>query len=165
MKDIFRKRIVFIFLLAAIWEAAARSGVFPSMMFPSIGRIWWAFQQGITSGELVDNAVFSLYLIIAGLVAAVVLAIVMSVFAMISKTFSDFVDTMVAIMDPLPGIALLPLAILWFGGGTGSIIFIIVHATLWPMILNAMTGLGQYLQYTKKSVKTLACTGPSWCCK
>jgi NitT/TauT family transport system permease protein len=45
-----------------------------------------------------------------------------------------------ALVDTLPGIALLPLAILWFGIGEASIIFIIVHSVLWPVLLNVTAG-------------------------
>jgi len=40
----------------------------------------------------------------------------------------------------LPAIALLPLALLWFGLGKGSLIFVIVHAVLWPLALGAYAG-------------------------
>lgn len=140
MINIFKKRVVFILLLMSLWEATARSGVFPPLLFPSMGSIWKVFLKDVSSGELITNAGFSLYLIVVGLVIATVLAAILSSLAIISKTFSDFVDTAVAIMDPLPGIALLPLALVWFGPGQNAIVFIIVHATLWPMILNTLTG-------------------------
>ncbi|KMO10784.1 ABC transporter permease, partial [Methylobacterium indicum] len=36
--------------------------------------------------------------------------------------------------------ALLPLALLWFGLGQGSLIFVLVHAVLWPLALNTYAG-------------------------
>ena len=50
------------------------------------------------------------------------------------------VETLVSIAHPLPGIALLPLIILWFGAGEISIIFIIVHSVVWPLVLNLLAG-------------------------
>lgn len=140
MKNIFKKRAVFILLFIITWEIIARVGIFPALLFPSVASIGKAFAEGVLSGELINNAVFSLYLIISGLFIASFLAFLLSTLAFISKTFADFLDTAVAVMDPLPGIALLPLAILWFGTGQKAIVFIIVHATLWPMILNTVTG-------------------------
>ena len=40
----------------------------------------------------------------------------------------------------LPAIALLPLALLWFGLGTPSILFVLIYAVLWPMALNTLAG-------------------------
>jgi NitT/TauT family transport system permease protein len=52
----------------------------------------------------------------------------------------DFFSLPVPLVDPLPGIALLPLAILWFGIGEAAIIFVIVHSVLWPVLLNVIGG-------------------------
>jgi NitT/TauT family transport system permease protein len=42
--------------------------------------------------------------------------------------------------NPLPSIALLPLAMIWFGLGTGGIIFVLIHAVLWSVALNTHAG-------------------------
>ena len=43
-------------------------------------------------------------------------------------------------LNPLPAIALLPLALLWFGLGRASLIFVIVHSVMWPLALNTYAG-------------------------
>ena len=42
--------------------------------------------------------------------------------------------------NPLPAIALLPLALIWFGLGYGSIVFVIIHSVLWAVALNTHSG-------------------------
>ena len=42
--------------------------------------------------------------------------------------------------NPLPAIALLPLALIWFGIGSGSIVFVMIHSVLWPVALNTHSG-------------------------
>jgi NitT/TauT family transport system permease protein len=42
--------------------------------------------------------------------------------------------------NPLPAIALLPLALIWFGLGSGSVIFVLVHSVLWAIALNTHAG-------------------------
>ncbi len=42
--------------------------------------------------------------------------------------------------NPLPAIALLPLALLWFGLGAKSLVFVIVHSVLWAVALNTHSG-------------------------
>ena len=39
-------------------------------------------------------------------------------------------------LNSLPVSALLPLALMWFGLGNGSLVFVLVHAVLWPLALN-----------------------------
>jgi NitT/TauT family transport system permease protein len=42
--------------------------------------------------------------------------------------------------NPLPAIALLPLALLWFGLGNGSLVFVLIHSVLWAVALNTLSG-------------------------
>jgi NitT/TauT family transport system permease protein len=42
--------------------------------------------------------------------------------------------------NPLPAIALLPLALMWFGLGTTSLLFVLVHSVMWPLALNTFAG-------------------------
>ena len=50
------------------------------------------------------------------------------------------VETLTAMFNPLPAIALLPLALLWFGLGIPSLVFVIIHSVLWAVALNTHTG-------------------------
>jgi NitT/TauT family transport system permease protein len=52
----------------------------------------------------------------------------------------DFLSTLTSMFNPLPAIALLPLALLWFGLGQGSLVFVLVHSVLWPLALNTYAG-------------------------
>ena len=53
---------------------------------------------------------------------------------------TDLLSTLTAMFNPLPAIALLPLALLWFGLGIPSLLFVIVHSVLWAVALNTHTG-------------------------
>ena len=53
---------------------------------------------------------------------------------------SDFLAAMTAMFQPLPAIALLPLAMLWFGLGMPSLVFVIVHSVLWAVALSTHVG-------------------------
>ncbi len=133
-------RIVFIIMLCLIWEIIARSKIFPELLFPSLQSILSAFVQELKKGTILMQTYNSLSMIIDGMIIGDLLAILIAICAMLSKKVNECVTTLVSIMDPLPGVALLPLAILWFGTGRNSIIFIIIHSVLWPMILNTITG-------------------------
>jgi len=45
-----------------------------------------------------------------------------------------------AMFNPLPSIALLPLALIWFGLGNGSLVFVLIHSVLWAVALNTHSG-------------------------
>jgi NitT/TauT family transport system permease protein len=131
---------LFIVGFLILWELVALSGIYPPLLFPDLGSISKAFVESIQSGEMLRRTGFSLYLIGAGLGLGIVLAFVLAALAMVSRFFADLTESVVAILHPLPGIALLPIVLLWFGTGSRSIIVIIVHSVLWPLMLNTYTG-------------------------
>ena len=61
-------------------------------------------------------------------------------FAVSTAIGQDLLTSLTAMFNPLPAIALLPLAMLWFGLGQGSLVFVIVHSVLWAVALNALSG-------------------------
>ena len=60
--------------------------------------------------------------------------------AMMSRLGNDLLETLTSAFNPLPAIALLPLALIWFGLGDISIIFVLVHSVLWAVALNTHSG-------------------------
>ena len=52
----------------------------------------------------------------------------------------ELIDTLTSMFNPLPAIALLPLALIWFGLGNGSLVFVLVHSVTWAIALNTHSG-------------------------
>ncbi|MGH4138434.1 ABC transporter permease [Clostridium sp.] len=127
-------------ILIIIWQIIYASRRFSPLIFPSVFAIVNSLCKSIASGEIIYGTIYSLELILKGLSIGLVLAVILSSLAILFKPFSGLVETLVSIAHPLPGIALLPLIILWFGAGEISIIFIIVHSVVWPLVLNLLTG-------------------------
>ena len=67
-------------------------------------------------------------------------ALVVTILAMTSRLGNDLLETLTAMLNPLPAIALLPLALIWLGLGNASIVFVLVHAVMWPIALNTHSG-------------------------
>jgi NitT/TauT family transport system permease protein len=144
IKQIFKNKIVrqtlFIFALLLIWQLVVSTGNYSELLLPSLRSIWAALIDSITSGEMGKHTSYSFYLIGQALGIGVVLAFILTALAMVSPWIADFMKTITTIFHPLPGVALLPIALLWFGIGEKSIIFILVHSIIWPLILNTYTG-------------------------
>ncbi|EOD00813.1 ABC transporter permease protein [Caldisalinibacter kiritimatiensis] len=100
----------------------------------------YSLTDDVLKGDMIFQTLYSLSLILKGLIIGLLIAIILSGLSMQSKVFEGLVETIISIAHPLPGIALLPLVILWLGIGEKAIIFIIVHSVLWPLILNLLTG-------------------------
>ncbi|MBZ5580447.1 MAG: ABC transporter permease [Acidobacteriia bacterium] len=126
-------------LLAGIWEAYARWLNNP-LLFPTFTDTVAAFVSSIASGELPRAAAYTIQMLLKGYAAGLALAALLTAFASATRIGADLLETLTAMFNPLPSIALLPLALVWFGLGSGSIIFVLIHAVLWAVALNAHAG-------------------------
>ncbi|TAL92896.1 MAG: ABC transporter permease [Paraburkholderia sp.] len=133
-----RKTLIALALLAA-WEVAARV-LNNDLLLPGFGATLSAFVQGILSGELLQKTAVSLSVLLRGYLLGVVFAFLLTSLAVSTRVGRDLLSMLTAMFNPLPSIALLPLALLWFGLGTGSLLFVLVHAVLWPLALNTYSG-------------------------
>ena len=133
-----RKGFILI-LLAVLWEAVARWQD-NDLLLPGFVQTARAFASGVASGELLERVGISLAVLLQGYVAGIVAAFALTALAASTRAGRDLLETLTSMFNPLPAIALLPLALLWFGLGKGSLIFVIVHAVLWPLALGAYAG-------------------------
>lgn len=133
-----RKTLVLV-VLACIWQAYAM-WLGNDLLLPSFTQSVHALAVDVLSGRLPAAALTSLKVLIQGYAAGIVLAAILTAFAVSSRIGSDLLDVLTSMFNPLPSIALLPLAMIWFGLGDPSIIFVIIHAVLWSVALNTHAG-------------------------
>lgn len=134
------KRIAYLLVLLAVWQIVYRCGVFPEILFPGPQTVFDTLVRELADLSLLRKAGNSLLMIVYGLLLSLAMVFVFTVLAMLNKSVRHLADTLISVLDPLPGIALLPLAILWFGVGSEALLFVMVHSILWPVLLNIMTG-------------------------
>jgi NitT/TauT family transport system permease protein len=133
-------RMIFILLtLAMAWEAYGRY-LDNALLFPTFSETLVALSHEIMSGELLARTATSLRVLLTGYAIGFVLAVILTCVAMSSQLARDYLTTVTSMLNPLPAIALLPLALIWFGLGTNSVLFVLVHSVLWPLALNLQTG-------------------------
>ena len=133
------RKSVLLVVLAAIWEGYARALANP-LLFPTFTDTVLALLSGIADGEIPAAGLYTLSLLLKGYVAGLVFAALLTAFASLSRIGADLLETLTAMFNPLPSIALLPLALIWFGLGDNSVIFVLVHAVLWAVALNTFAG-------------------------
>jgi NitT/TauT family transport system permease protein len=130
---------VLLALLALIWEIGARQ-VDNELVFPTFSATLDAFWTAIKSGVLPQRTAYSLRVLLQGYGTGLALAAVLTALATATRLGSDLLELLTSMLNPLPSIALLPLAMLWFGLGNSSLIFVLVHAVLWSVALNTHAG-------------------------
>jgi NitT/TauT family transport system permease protein len=137
--DGFVRKAPIMVLLALVWEAYGTVLDNP-LLFPTFHDTVVTMFDKIKDGTIPLRAWASLKVLFMGYGAGIVLAVVFTILAISTWVGTDFLETMTAMFNPLPAIALLPLALIWFGLGNGSLVFVLVHSVLWPVALNTHSG-------------------------
>lgn len=133
------RKLMLLVALAVIWEIYARF-LANELLFPTFLATIDALWEGVSSGELLSRIAVSLKVLLTGYSIGIVLAALLATTAITTRIGTDLLETLTSMFNPLPAIALLPLALIWFGLGTGSIVFVLVHSVLWAVALNTHSG-------------------------
>ncbi len=133
------RRLLILAVVALAWEINARL-VDSSLLFPTflvtVSHLFDLVREGI----LLERVGVSLQILAAGYFLGIAAAAVLTSVAVGTRWGVDLLSTLTAMFNPLPAIALLPLALLWFGLGAASIVFVVVHSVLWAVALNTNAG-------------------------
>jgi sulfonate transport system permease protein len=99
-----------------------------------------AFWNGWTEGNLASQTWTTLRLLFEGVGIGVFFALLFTAFATLSKVGEDVLALLTSVLNPLPGVAILPLAMLLFGLNETALRFVIANATIWPIAIALSTG-------------------------
>jgi sulfonate transport system permease protein len=135
----FVRKTLLIVVLAIIWQVYATS-LDNDLLFPRLSDTLVTMFERFRDGTLVDRTWSTIKVLLMGYMAGIALATVLTMLAIGTQVGTDFLETMTAMFNPLPAIALLPLALIWFGLGTGSLVFVLIHSVLWAVALNTHAG-------------------------
>jgi NitT/TauT family transport system permease protein len=133
------RKIAILVFLALGWEIYGR-WLDNQLLVPPFSDTMRALVAGIADGVIPSRALSSIKVLLIGFATGTVLAGLLTVFAISTRIGTDFLETMTAMFNPLPAIALLPLALIWFGLGAGSLVFVLVHSVMWAVALNTLAG-------------------------
>ncbi len=137
--DIVRKFTILLALLV-IWELYTRLSQVNELILPKFSTTFAALIKAIWSEQLLYMIWNSITVLLTGYFIGLLIATLLTTAATATRFGSDVLSTITAMFNPLPAIALLPLALLWFGLGADAIVFTLLHSVIWPVALNAHTG-------------------------
>jgi len=133
------RKTLILLVLAAVWEIYARA-LDNALLFPTLVETLSALWGAVQSGVLFERTWASLKILVLGYSLGVLLASALTIVAINTRLGTDLLETLTATFNPLPAIALLPLALIWFGLGIGSLVFVLVHSVMWAVALNTHSG-------------------------
>ena len=136
------RRVILLAAIIGLWQAYVSWSEFGSnpLLFASPAHTAEAFWDGWRDGSLARATWETMRLLLIGVGIGALIAALLTLFASLSQIGEDLLLLLTAILNPLPGVAVLPLALLWFGLSNKAIIFAIANATIWPIAINLTTG-------------------------
>ncbi len=144
----------------AIWQALSAAGVIPANLLPSPWMIVKGLRDLIIVGMppehlLHNHIIYSLLRVLAGFLAACAVGMPLGLVMGWSKMVRDMVSPFVEILRPVPPLAWIPIAILWFGIGMKSAAFIIFLGAFFPILLNTILGVTSLNPILLEAARTL----------
>ncbi len=127
--------IIFLILLLILWQLIALSGKYSLALLPRVDTVLMVLLKETMNGQLPLAVLYSFWSITKGLIIALIISGLLVGCSRINLWMKEWVDFLITIAHPLPGIAILPLVILWFGIGEKAVLFVVVHSMVWPMTL------------------------------
>jgi ABC-type nitrate/sulfonate/bicarbonate transport system permease component len=133
-------------ILIVIWQGLSSIRVIPSYKLPSPVEIVLGFKDllivGVPPGHLLHNhMLYSLYRVVLGYAVASLLAIPLGLLMGWSAKLLKMIRPLIEVVRPIPPLAWIPIAILWFGIGIKSAAFIIFLGAFFPILLNTISGV------------------------
>ncbi len=134
------RRVLLLAGLILIWQLYVTLTQVSPLLVPTPLAVAGAFWQGWSSGALLGYTLQTLKVLVAGMLIGMIVAAVLTTFAIWTTVGDDLLVLFTSMLNPLPAIAVLPMAVLWFGLNETSLIFVIANAVTWPIALNVSTG-------------------------
>jgi NitT/TauT family transport system permease protein len=126
---------------AACYEAVARSGIFPAALLPTLPKIAGTLWALLLDGTMLSHTLATMYRVLLGLALAIVIGLPLGLLMGRFRAVEHFFLPLASALMPIPSLAWLPLFIVWFGLGNTVAILIVFYAALFPMLLNAWSGM------------------------
>lgn len=117
-----------------VWWAVAASGIVSPDLFPTPLAVWHAMLELHRDGLLVEDAKASLGRAAVGFTIGATLGVGTGLLTSRTRLFRLALNPILSLCRPIPAIAIVPVAIVWFGIGDSSKYFVISYAvflTVW----------------------------------
>lgn len=157
------KRMVPLLLVVLAWQVMSSIGVIPAFKLPSPWQVFGGLQDlitlGMPPGHLLHRHIsHSLQRVFWGYLTALLIAIPLGIAMGWSRALSTALEPIMEVLRPIPPLAWIPIAILWFGIGNQSAAFIIFLGAFFPILLNTISGVRTIDPLLIEAARTLNAT-------
>jgi ABC-type nitrate/sulfonate/bicarbonate transport system permease component len=145
-------------IVVGVWEFLSATGRVNALLLPTPVAVFQAAVTLTQNGTLPIDTGVSLGRVLVGFLAALVVAVPLGVLMGLWRVVSDAVNPLVEVLRPVPPIAIIPIAMLWFGIGESSKIFLIAYGAFFPILLNTIAGFRAIDPIHIRAVQSLGAT-------
>lgn len=142
--------------ILALWQGLFHLGYIKPLILPPPTQVAATFWDLLKSGAMARHVGISVLRVLEGFGIAAFLGLVLGVAIGLSRTLDRLTDLIIQVVKPIPPIAWIPLAILWFGIGEQSKVYIIFLGAFFPVIINTIDGIRQTDQKFVEVARILA---------
>ncbi len=127
--------------LLLLWEVSSRRSAVIHLYFPPVSQIVASLVELILSGALLGHLAASLSRFLSGYLTAAVLAVTLGTILGYFRFLYSLFEALIEFLRPMPSVATIPVAILFFGIGDPMIVAVTVYACAWPILVNTIDGV------------------------
>lgn len=146
--------------IIGVWQAYVWFAHVPNLLVASPLDVVRTLRADFRSGVLLDVTLHTLGVLVVGMTIGSLVGFLLASIAVFSQVGRDVLTVMSAVFNPLPSIAILPLAMIWFGLRPQSIVFVVALATVWPVAISADTGFRTVNPTIEMVARNLGLRGP-----
>lgn len=154
------RRVILAIGLLVVWQLFVTLTGANKLTLPPPLDVLKALVGGLEDGSVVEATGATLRTLAIGTSVGMVIGLTLATLAVLSRWMEDLLGLAVAVMNPLPSIALLPLAMIWFGLTPTAIVVVILNSTVWPIALNASMGFRMLSPTLLRAARTMGIRGP-----
>lgn len=151
-------RLLFILVFLLVWEAFVFLNILNPLLLPAPSRIFLSLIELITNGQLPGDILISLQRVAIGFSISLLTAIPLGLLMGMNKKINYIIEPVVNFIKPIPPIAWIPVAIIWFGIGNKLTYFITAIASFFPVFINTLVGVENV---PKEHINAAKCFGAS----
>lgn len=152
---------IFYLVLIILWEIACRLQIWPRFLFPSPIDVSQTLVSGFSDGTFLIATWSSLQRITIGYAISLFSGVFLGILIGHVKLLDETIGSLLGMLQVLPSICWLPLAILWFGLSETAIQFVVVMGALLPIAIATDSGIKNIPPIYMRAAKTMGIKGPS----
>lgn len=153
------RRLLILAGLIIFWQVYVTAAQVKPLLFPPPALVAEALARDLANLSIPQSTLTTLQFLVVGTLVGAALGLLLAAFSITSPVGHDLLSTLTSIFNPLPGVAVLPLAMIWFGLTPTAIIFVVAYATVWPIAISTDMGFRTVSPTLQMVARTLGLKG------